>query len=382
LNFIDNDYYFQYIEKPCPRWFILLHIKQLQGDPMKITRKIFSGALISAICTSFFTNSIYASNKNEKVVNLYTSRHYGVDNDLFEKFYKQTAIKVNQLQIKEASQLIERVKSEGKKSPADVIMTVDIGNAWKAEQASLFQPVATETLLKSIPTNLQGPNGLWYAITLRGRAIVYDKTRVKENEIQNYEDLAKGEFKGRILARSSNHVYNQSLVASLVQANGVEETTIWAQKITENLARKPEGGDIDQMKAIYNGKGDIAIVNTYYYARLLKSEDPEDKKIVKNLAIVFPNQDNRGMHVNASIAGIAKYAPNKENAIKLVEFMVSKDAQEILAKMNNEYPVRKDVEWTNVLKNMGTPKFDTVSLSKIGENTPKAIILLDKVGWR
>ena len=375
---------FNILIMPCARCFIFQHSNQLPEDPMKITRRIFSSTLISIICSSFLSTSAFAgeTEKNEKIVNLYTSRHYGVDNELFDMFYKKTGIKVNQLQIKEASQLIERVKSEGKKSPADVIMTVDIGNAWKATQAELFQPVSTEKLQNSVPTNLQESKGLWYAVTLRGRAIVYDKTKVNENEIQNYEDLAKEQFKGRILARTSNHVYNQSLVASLVQANGVEETTTWAKKVTENLARKPEGGDIDQMKAIYNGKGDIAIVNTYYYARLIKSEDPEDKKIVQNLAIIFPNQENRGMHVNASVAGIAKYAPHKENAIKLVEFMVSKDAQEILAKMNNEYPVRKDVEWTNVLKNMGTPKFDTVSLSKIGENTPKAIILLDKVGWR
>ncbi len=349
---------------------------------MKLKSKFFSSAVFGLLLSVFMSHEVYASSENEKVVNLYSSRHYGVDNELFELFKKQSGIKVNLLQIKEASQMIERIESEGKKSPADVIITVDIGNAWKAENADLFQPVKTETLQKSVPSNLVEENFSWYAITLRGRAIVYDKTKIKENEIQNYEDLSNEKFKGKILARTSNHVYNQSLVASLIQANGEEKTKLWCEKITGNLARKPEGGDIDQMKAIYNGKGEIAIVNTYYYARLLKSEDPEDQKVVKNLGIVFPNQTNRGMHINASIAGIAKYAPNKENGIKLIEFLVSKDAQEILAKMNNEYPVRTDVEWTNVLKNMGKPKFDTVTLSKVGENTPKAIMMLDQVGWR
>ncbi|BBH52729.1 extracellular solute-binding protein [Fluviispira sanaruensis] len=349
---------------------------------MKITRKILNGAFVSILFSSFFSGIAIAKSEKEKIVNLYTSRHYGVDNELFAKFEKETGIKVNQIQIKEAAQLIERIKSEGKKSPADVIITVDIGNAWKAEQANLFQHFSTPTLQKSVPANLQGKNNQWYALTLRGRAIVYDKTKVNESEIQNYEDLANEKFKGRLLARTSNHVYNQSLVASLVYANGIEATENWAKKITENLARKPEGGDIDQMKAIANGKGDIAIVNTYYYARLVKSENPDDQKVVKNLAIVFPNQQNRGMHINASVAGIAKYAPHKENAIKFIEFLVSKDSQEFLAQMNNEYPVRTDVEWTHVLKKMGKPKFDAVSLTKIGENTPKAVELLDKVGWR
>ncbi|APJ04335.1 Fe(3+) ABC transporter substrate-binding protein [Silvanigrella aquatica] len=348
---------------------------------MKISRRVFRNVFVSFLFTGFFASIAGASDK-ENVVNLYTSRHYGVDHELFQKFEKETGIKVNEIQIKEAAQLIERVKSEGKKSPADVIITVDIGNAWKAEQAELYQSISTPTLKNSVPANLIGPDQKWYALTLRGRAIVYDKTRVKENEIQNYEDLAKEQFKGRILARTSNHVYNQSLVASLLSAHGAEKTENWTKIITENLARKPEGGDIDQMKAIAQNKGDIAIVNTYYYARLLKSEDPEDQKVVKNLAIVFPNQKNRGMHINASIGGITKYAPHKENAIKFMEFMVSKKAQEILAQMNNEYPVRNDVEWTHVLKNMGKPKFDTLNLSKIGENTPKAIVILDKVGWR
>ncbi|MGY3804490.1 extracellular solute-binding protein [Pigmentibacter ruber] len=348
---------------------------------MKENKRFFKFSLFSFIIINLFPNVIYATEK-EKVVNLYTSRHYGVDNDLFKKFESETGIKINQIQIKEAAQLIERVKIEGKTSPADVIITVDIGNAWKAEKSDLFQSVSSSKLKNSVPRNLIGPNQMWYAITLRGRAIVYDKSKIKENEIQNYEDLAKEKFKGKVLVRTSNHVYNQSLVASLISANGEQETESWAKKITENLARKPEGGDIDQMKAISQGKGEIAIVNTYYYARLLKSQNSEEQNIVKNLGVVFPNQNNRGMHINASIAGVAKYSKNKENAIKFIEYLVSQDAQKMLAEMNNEYPVRTDVEWNLVLKNMGKPKFDTINLSNLGENTPKAIHILDKVGWR
>lgn len=348
---------------------------------MKSIRKYLSASFFTLI---FFNLQFGAAEAQQKLkeLNVYSSRHYGVDDELFKKFENETGIKINLIQIKEAAQLIERVKIEGKKSPADVIITVDIGNAWKAEQADLFQSISTPTLKSAVPSNLIGAKDMWYALTLRGRAIVYDKTRVNVKELQDYEDLANDKFKGRLLIRSSNHVYNQSLVSSLVTANGENQTEVWAKKVTENLARKPEGGDIDQMKAISLGKGDLAVVNTYYYARLLKSIEPEDQKIVKNLGIIFPNQKGRGMHVNASIVGISKYSPNKANAIQFIEFMVSKDVQETLAQMNNEYPVRNDVEWSLVLKNLGKPKFDTVNLSKLGENTPKAIFILDKAGWR
>lgn len=318
----------------------------------------------------------------EKVVNVYTSRHYDVDKILHEKFTAATGIKVNEVQIKEAPQLIERLKSEGKNSPADVVTTVDIGNLWRAMDADLLQPVESKALADAVPENLRDPAGLWYATTIRARVLVYNKAKIKPEDIANYEDLTKDGLKGKVLVRSSNHVYNQSLTAALIQANGERKAEEWAAGVTKNLARKPEGGDTDQIKAVSEGKGDVAIVNSYYVARLMKSTKPEERKLMERVGVVFPNQANRGTHINVSGAGVVKFAVNKENAIKYIEFMVSPEAQALLAKENNEYPVRKDVAWDSVVKGLGSPKFDVTSLTVIGKNTPTAIKVMDRAGWR
>lgn len=315
-------------------------------------------------------------------VNVYSSRHYPVDEEIFSKFTKSTGIKVNHVQVKEAGQLIERLKLEGQKSPADLLFTVDIGNLYRATEAELLQPTNSEVLKKKVPGSLRDPGNLWFAFTQRARVIAYNKNKVKPEEIKRYEDLAQPKWKGRVLVRTSAHVYNQSLIASLLQASNEKLTEQWVTGVTTNLARKPQGGDTDQLKALAQGLGDVAVVNSYYASRLLSSKDPEEKKIMENIGLIFPNQNDRGTHVNVSGGGMTKSAKNKAEAQKLLEFFVSDEIQQLLAEKNQEYPVVAGVEGPVGLKDYKNPKFDSTLLSKIGEHTPIAVRMTDKSGWR
>lgn len=315
-------------------------------------------------------------------VNVYSSRHYPVDEEIFKKFTATTGVKVNHVQVKEAGQLIERLKLEGDKSPADVLFTVDIGNLYRAAEAGVLQPASSTILTKQIPETLRDPKGLWFAVTQRARVIAYNKNKVKPDEIKRYEDLADAKWKGRIVVRTSNHVYNQSLIASFIHSSNEKTTENWIQAITNNLARKPQGGDTDQLKAIAQGMGDVAIVNSYYASKLISSKDPEEQKIMKDIALVFPNQSDRGTHINVSGGGLTQSAKNKAEGIKLLEFFVSEDAQKMLAEANQEYPVVAGIDVPSGLKAYGKPKFDETNLTKIANQTPTAVRLADKSGWR
>ncbi len=228
-------------------------------------------------------------------VNVYSSRHYDADKQLFSGFTKTTGIKVNVIEA-ETGPLLQRLKSEDRNSPADVLITVDMGNIWRAQEAGVLQPVKSAVLDETIPANLRDPDGTWYGISVRARVLAYAKDRVKPADLSTYEDLANPKWKGKILVRSSTHVYNQSLTASMIAANGVEKTEAWAKGLAANLARDPKGGDTDQIKAVAAGEGDIAVVNSYYYARLLASDKAEDKAIIEKVGIFFPNQNDRGTH--------------------------------------------------------------------------------------
>ena len=251
--------------------------------------------------------------RNQNVVNLYTSRHYDTDDALYEGFTEATGIRVNMVEAK-ADQLIERLKSEGDNSPADLLVTVDAGRLWRAEQDDLFEPITSSILESAIPSYLRHPDGLWFGLTKRARVIMYNREVVDPSELSTYEDLVDAKWRGRILVRTSTNVYNQSLVGSLIAAHGPEETEAWARGLVANLAREPEGGDTDQIKAAAAGLGDIAISNTYYLARLNKSDDPADQEVADKMRVFFPNQEGRGTHVNISGAGVLKTSPNKENA--------------------------------------------------------------------
>ncbi|MGB3312282.1 MAG: Fe(3+) ABC transporter substrate-binding protein [Nodosilinea sp.] len=315
-----------------------------------------------------------------RAVNLYSSRHYDTDDQIYDGFREATGIRVNLVEA-DADQLIERIKSEGQNSPADILMTVDAGRLWRAEQEGMFQPVNSATLNAVIPENLRHPDGLWYGLTKRARVIMYNKDTVDPAELSTYEDLADPKWRDRILVRSSTNIYNQSLVGSMIAAHGAEETEEWARGLVANFARDPEGGDTDQIKAVAAGQGDIAIANTYYLARLAKSDKAEDQAIAEAIGVFFPNQDGRGTHVNISGAGVVKSAPNTEAAVQFLEYLASPEAQRIFAESNNEYPVVEGVEVGSVVAGFGDFKEDPLNASVFGSNNPEALRITDRAGW-
>jgi len=320
----------------------------------------------------------------EKVLNLYSSRHYSTDEALYSNFTKQTGIRINRIEAGE-DPLIERIRSEGDKSPADVLITVDAGRLWRVEQLGFFQPTKSAVLDARIPANLRHPDGLWYAFSVRARVIAYDKTKIKPGEINTYEDLADPKWKGKICTRSGAHMYNVSLGASMIGATGLEKTENWAKGLAANLARTPKGGDTDQMAAVAAGECQIALVNTYYYARLSRSAKPEDKAIADKIGIVTPNQaaGDRGTHVNVSGAGVMKNAPNRENAVKFLEYLASDEAQKYFAEGNNEWPAVASTQTSNpVLVSLGRFRYDTQNIVVLGRNQPEAQKAYDRAGWK
>jgi iron(III) transport system substrate-binding protein len=317
----------------------------------------------------------------EQEVNVYTHRHYPTDQELFAQFEKQTGIKVNVVNAS-ADELMQKMIQEGEQSPADVLITVDAGRLVRAADQNLLQTITSETLNKTIPAHLRAENGQWFGLTKRARVIAYAKDRVNPEELSTYEDLASEKWKNKILVRSSGNIYNQSLMAAIIENNGEAAAQEWATKVLGNMARSPRGNDRDQVKAVVAGEGDIAIVNTYYIGKLLNSKDPNEVQAGEGVALFFPNQEGSGTHINISGAGVAKYAPNKENAIAFIEFLASKEAQEVFAKANYEYPVNPNVEASALLASWGAFKEDTLALSALGKNNKKAVLLFDKVGWK
>ena len=314
------------------------------------------------------------------VVNVYSSRHYDSDKELFRRFTQATGIRVNVLEGPD-DQLIERLRSEGNNSPADVLFTVDAGRLWRAQEAGLFQPVNSPILTRSIPSSVREPGNHWFGFTRRARVIMYHKERVKPNEISTYEELADPKWRGQLLIRSSRNVYNQSLVGALIRHIGQARTEKWAQGVAQNLARPPQGGDTDQIRAVAAGVGSLAVSNTYYLARLLKSAKPEDREAAQKIGIIFPNQNSWGTHVNISGAGMVKTAPNRANAQRFLEFLASREAQEALAKGNNEYPVVAGVPLDPVVASFGTFKADPLNASVFGRNNALALKITDRAGW-
>lgn len=319
--------------------------------------------------------------KKEQVVNVYTHRHYPADQELFAQFEKQTGIKVNVVNAK-ADELIQKMSTEGEQSPADVLITVDAGRLVRAKDKGLLQGVNSEVLNNTIPTHLKDKDNQWFALTKRARVIVYAKDRIKPEALSTYEALTEADWAKKVLIRSSGNIYNQSLLASIIANSGEEKATEWAKGMVANMARTPKGNDRDQVKAVVAGEGDVAVVNTYYIGKLLNSDNPEEVKAGNGVGVFFPNQDDRGTHINVSGAGVAKYAPNKENAIKFIEFLISKEAQEVFAKANYEYPVNPEVTPSELLQSWGAFKEDVLPLQQLGENNKAAVIIFDTVGWK
>src|SRR5688572_25211332 len=316
----------------------------------------------------------------DKVLNLYTSRHYQTDEALYANFTRLTGYKVNRIEAGDDA-IIERMKQEGARSPADVLMTVDAGRLWRAEQAGLLQPANSKVLDERIPSELRHPEGLWYGFSLRARPIFYAKGRVDPKAIASYEDLASPALKGKICIRSSSNVYNLSLMSSMIAAVGPERAEQWARGVVANLARAPKGGDTDQLTALAAGECDVAVSNTYYYVRLMKSAKPEDRAVAEKIGVVFPNQGSRGTHVNISGAGVAKHAPNREAAVKFLEYLSSPQAQSYFANGNNEYAVVGKVD-NKELASLGQFRKDGLNVSLLGRNQAAAQQIYDRAGWK
>lgn len=316
------------------------------------------------------------------VINIYSARHYQSDEDLYQAFTDATGIRVQRIEGKDDA-LIERILQEGDASPADILFTVDAGRLWRAEQAGIFQAVSSPLLEERIPAQLRHPEGKWFGFSTRARIIYYDKTRIEPGAITRYEDLADPRWEGELCIRSGGNIYNLSLMASLIEAHGLAAAEEWARGVVANFARDPQGGDTDQIRAVAAGECGIALANTYYFARLMKSDDPADQAVVERVGWVFPNQDDRGTHVNISGAGIVANAPNAAGALKFLEFLSSPEAQTLFARGNNEYPVVEGAALDNpALETLGEFKVDAVDATVYGENQAEAQRALDRAGWK
>jgi iron(III) transport system substrate-binding protein len=334
-----------------------------------------------SLCAALLSAALISPLSAAEVLNVYSHRHYEIDQQVNQLFTEKTGIEVKVVNA-EADQLIERLKSEGENSPADVLVTVDAGRMQRAKAEGLLQPLDSEALKKATPEKLRDPDGQWYPYTVRARVILIASDRVKTGEIKDYEDLAKPEWRGRLLVRSSSSSYNQSLAASVVTALGEEKAGAWAKGIAQNLARPPQGGDRDQIKACAAGLADVCISNTYYFGLLLNSPDAAERAAAEKMSIVFPNQDNRGTHVNISAAGVTKHAKNTANAKAYLEFLVSPEVQKMIANGSHEHPVSMDLSLNPTHAKWGEFKIDTATFPKMGEDQPKATRLFDAAGWK
>lgn len=314
-------------------------------------------------------------------VNVYSHRHYDTDQELFRRFTEQTGIQVNVVTAS-ADELITRLENEGAQSPADILITVDAGRLHRAKERGLLQPIESDVLEANVPDHLRDRDGEWFGLTQRARILAYHKERVQPEELSTYEALAEPEWDDRVLIRSSSNVYNQSLLASIIANLGPEGAERWATGIVENMAREPSGGDTDQIKAVAAGAGDVAVVNSYYLARLGASEDPEEQRVAEQIGAFFPNQADRGTHVNVSGAGVTRSSQNQANAIRLLEFLSSDEAQGLFAEANHEYPVKPGVAWSETLQGWGEFESDSLDLTRLGELNEEAVRIADRVGWR
>ena len=335
----------------------------------------------AALAASILTASITASAAQE--VNVYSARKEALIKPMLERFTADTNIKVN-LVTGSADALLRRLQVEGSASPADLFITVDAGRLYRAKKAGVLQPIQDAELEATIPANLKDNDDYWFGLSQRARVIFYNPQKVAPSELSTYEALADSKWKGRICARSSSNIYNQSLVASMIDADGQEATQKWLKGFVANFARPPFGGDSDLLKAASAGVCDVTLANTYYFGRMGNSDKAQDQAVFNKLAIFWPNQgDNqRGAHVNVSGAGVTAAAEHKDNAVKLIRYLSAHEAQQWYAEVNNEYPVVKGIEAPKVLQTFGTFKADSLSLSVLGDNNRLAVELMDEAGWK
>jgi len=318
-----------------------------------------------------------------RVVNLYTARHYDTDEAIYTNFTRATGIRINRVEA-DADKLMERMRAEGANSPADIFVAVDAGRLWRAHAAGLLQPVRSAVLEAAIPANFREPEGHWFGLSKRIRVVAYDKARVAPADLATYASLADPKWKGKILVRSSTHVYNQSLVGAMIAHSGEAATEAWAKGLVGNLARPPRGGDTDQLRGIAAGEGELAIVNHYYYANLSVSTKPEDQAVVAKVGLAFPEQaaGRPGTHANIAGAGLARHSPNRADAVRFLEYLASSEAQSVFAEGNNEFPIVQGARLSPALRQFGEFRTDTIDAAVFGRNNEAALKLTDRVGWR
>ena len=322
-----------------------------------------------------------AQTTNEDALTLYTHRHYDTDQQIFDDFEAETGIKINVVNAS-ADELIQRLESEGEQSPADLLISVDAGRLVRAKEKDLLQPFESEMIENTVPDYLQDTDNAWVSITKRARIIVFDKDEVEADELSTYEALTDEKWNNELLIRSSGNIYNQSLLASIIANNGEEAARDWAEGIVENFARNPQGNDRDQVKAILAGEVNLAVVNTYYLGRLINSSDELERNAGNAVEVFFPNQQGRGAHINVSGIGIAKHSTKAALATQFIEYLLSKEVQEIFAGENYEYPVNPEAETSELLQSWGSFKEDPLPLQKLGELNQQAVILFDQAGWQ
>lgn len=332
-------------------------------------------ALYITLCLIFLPFAVLAEE-----VNVYSAQQEHLIRPILKEFEQDTGITVNII-TGDKAQLITRLEQEGEFTPADLLLTVDIGNIWQANDKGLLQPIESEVLQEQIPEYLRGDEGYWYGLTTRARIIFYRPEDTDPSELSTYEALADAKWDNGILIRSSGNIYNQSLLASIIGHKGEDAARAWAEGVVENFARTPQGGDRDQLRALAAGEGKLAVSNTYYYGLLQNSENPQDRDYAEKIKPFFPNQDGRGTHVNIRGGGITKHAKNKDNAVKLLEYLASDKGQQFFAESNYEYPANPDVELPKTVASWGDFKRDTMNLEEIGRLNAKAVRIFNEVGW-
>ena len=351
---------------------------------MRCTLKVLSLAMAALAAASFSAAAL----ANEQVINLYSARHYPTDEVLYSDFTKATGIKINRVDSDDAG-IIARLKAEGSASPADLILLVDAARLWRGETEGMFLPIKSKTLEAVIPAQLRSQatadGTAWFGLSTRARVIVYDKIKVKRDDVDTYEELADPKNKGKLCIRSGSHPYNLSLFGAMTEHLGAAATETWLKGMVDNMARAPKGGDTDQIKAVASGECGIAVTNTYYLARLMRSTIPADQAVMERVGVVFPNQQSWGTHVNVAGGAVARYSKNPANAVKFLEYLVSPEAQNHFANGNNEWPVVKGLKLDNpALKAMtgGSFKSELLPISAVGMNQIKVQQMLDRVGFK
>ena len=342
--------------------------------------------ILRSTCAALALTAAAAASAQQPTLNLYSARHYQTDEALYENFTKATGIKLNRIDADDAG-ILARLKTEGAASPADVILLVDAARLWRAEIDGLFQPVKSKVLDTRIPATLRGKDdgqgSQWFGFSTRARVVVYDKTKVQRDDVDTYQKLADAKNKGKLCTRSGSHPYNLSLFGSMVEHLGAEKAEVWLGGLVANMARAPKGGDTDQIRAVASGECGIALTNSYYLARLLRSDKLEDKAAMEKVGVVFPNQSGFGTHINIAGAGVAKNSKNKDAAVRFLEYLASDSAQAYFADGNNEWPVVSSVKVSNpALRLMGDFKSETMAVSAIGVNQVKVQQMLDRVGYK